>query len=102
MITVQERVQKGVEFLNEAAPEWWKVIDLGRLNLHSPCDCVLGQLFGDFGRALGDELDLSHTQSRILGFDIAFELEPDLKLTEYQQLTQAWKEAITQLRRGNQ
>jgi hypothetical protein len=45
--TVAERVAKGAALLDEREPGWWRDIDVDRLDLSSPCRCVLGQLTTD-------------------------------------------------------
>lgn len=39
----QERVADGAEVLGQYVPDWARLIDRDRLDLSSPCDCVLGQ-----------------------------------------------------------
>jgi hypothetical protein len=41
---VTERVTRGARLLDEFAPDWAHVIDLGRLDLSSGTRCVLGQV----------------------------------------------------------
>lgn len=48
--TVAERVALGVALLDEKCPDWVNRIDLSRLDIASCNRCILGQLFGDFGR----------------------------------------------------
>jgi hypothetical protein len=50
MSTIAERVARGAALLDEREPGWWERIDLGRLDLSSPCRCVLGQLNTDLDR----------------------------------------------------
>lgn len=40
---VPTRVGRGINFLNEKAPGWFRFIDVAQLNQHSPYRCVLGQ-----------------------------------------------------------
>ena len=42
-------VRKGIKFLNEREPGWRKRIDLNTLNLANCAQCVLGQLYGEYG-----------------------------------------------------
>ena len=42
----RERVAEGVKVLDQKVPEWWKVIDLKRLDMANCHTCMLGQLFG--------------------------------------------------------
>jgi hypothetical protein len=44
--TVAERAERGAALLDERMPGWWQHIDLDRLDIDSPCDCVAGQIGG--------------------------------------------------------
>ena len=46
--TLKKRVQKGVRLLNRTNPNWYKHIDGGSITMEMPCQCVLGQLFGNY------------------------------------------------------
>lgn len=87
---VRTRVQKGIDFLDEYGPEDWRNgIDLGTLNLSSPTDCVLGQLYGVYSLVESDDgtlFDMDPFPYEDLGFEV--EGEP------YAVLTQAWHEAL--------
>lgn len=41
-----ERVANGIKILDEKLPNWHEKIDVDRLNIMDPCNCVLSQLFG--------------------------------------------------------
>lgn len=43
--TVDERVERGVAFLDRTQPDWKDRVVVNTLTLSSPCDCVLGQVF---------------------------------------------------------
>lgn len=45
-MTIEERVQAGATFLDANVPGWWKKIDLEKLDISSPFDCIIGQLYG--------------------------------------------------------
>jgi hypothetical protein len=46
MLTIQERVAKGIAYLDEFGPEdWFSRIDLSQLDIADPKWCVLGQVF---------------------------------------------------------
>jgi len=52
----REYAALGAQLLDEERPGWAREIDLEMLNMASPCNCVLGQIFGhyDYGlRCLG-------------------------------------------------
>jgi len=46
------RVKKGIKWLNEVKPGWYKDIDVEKLNLEEPDVCVCGQVFGSFFEAI--------------------------------------------------
>lgn len=46
LVCLETRVMAGVAWLDENGPaEWWDRVDLFTLNIDSPFDCVLGQVF---------------------------------------------------------
>jgi len=48
MLTIAERVDAGIKFLDEHGPEKWREkIVLKQLNMRSICDCVLGFVYAD-------------------------------------------------------
>ena len=47
-LTIDERVDLGVEWLNRHLPDWPWHVDPERLDLGSACRCVLGQLVVDY------------------------------------------------------
>jgi hypothetical protein len=57
------RMMRGVEALDATTPNWWKDIDLERLNLKDCVNCVLGQLYNNYTtgvQALTELLDENH------------------------------------------
>lgn len=49
---VSERVLNGVTFLDETVPDWREKIEPISLNVADGNNCVLGQVFGNFGDGL--------------------------------------------------
>jgi hypothetical protein len=47
-----EPVRKGAALLDEQEPGWADRIELGDLEMHNPCFCVLGQLHNSYGQGL--------------------------------------------------
>ena len=110
MATIAERVAAGADFLNVNDPGWWRedaecAIDLGALDLASPCLCVLGQregtgsmyAFGDRVEALG----LSAPEYTALGFEISDWQATGCRVdaaAEYADLTAEWQRVIADLR----
>lgn len=46
---MHKQVKRGVDFLDEHRPGWHRKIQLDSLNMKSKRECILGQVFGDFG-----------------------------------------------------
>jgi len=46
--TYETRVLRGADFLDEHHPGWEKNIDLETFCLTDPCNCVVGQVEGDY------------------------------------------------------
>jgi hypothetical protein len=60
---LRTRMLRGVEALDATTPNWWKDIDLERLNLKDCVNCVLGQLYNNYTtgvQALTELLDENH------------------------------------------
>ena len=84
----QERVNRGVVFLNERFPGWLWKIDLENLDISCFSWCLMGQLVGGYEKAS----DILGTNGGVrLGFDGS-----DLWINN--ELTAAWKERILELR----
>ena len=45
---IVEFVEKGVELLDKAKPDWYKEIDMEAFYISSCQQCILGQLFGNY------------------------------------------------------
>ena len=103
---LDERIDKGVAWLNANVPDWLDRIDLDRLDLASGCRCVLGQLFAHVVDELGTEdgftavwqsdstlvPHLTSKETETHGFDLATNDEG------YMALTEAWHDRIEALR----
>ena len=71
-----DRVREGAALLDERRPGWRGAIDVERLDLGSCFNCVLGQLYGQFGYGMltlldVDDDELTNTDralARALGF----------------------------------
>jgi hypothetical protein len=114
MISMDEartRVARGVMYLDGKWPEWADHIDVVTLDMATPCDCVLGQMTGDYNKAIRKlwpeplwrrlfsiHHDLSQDTGVLLGFDAPFsefKLERDV---DFQRLKDAWIEVIASRR----
>ncbi len=88
---LRERVERGAAFLDEHEPTWWKLLRENQLDLGHCDECVLGQIYGGYGRGLeallgADDLDWSVDH----GFTL---LPPD---NRWRALGALWLEAIAQ------
>jgi hypothetical protein len=55
--TVEERVARGVRFLDRTQPDWRTRVEVKNLDLESECYCVLGQLFSNEAGTSDDHTD---------------------------------------------
>lgn len=99
-ISISERVQNGVNLLNDYAGDWFWLVDLETLDITSPENCILGQLFGSFQngtRDLGFSYD-QYTQS-LNGFEMTHvEYTSGSALSIQAQIEDEWRTAIGALR----
>lgn len=92
--TIEARVTRGAQLLDERLPGWVDRIDLDRLNLASSCNCILGQKFGDYLDGIDALFNCQNTDAINHGFD-AFEDEgADAEAAEYEALTAEWRRVI--------
>ncbi len=79
-------VTRGIEWLNANVPHWREKIAVETLDLQYPCDCVLGQLDGDFYQAVWDRR-LERAEVLTYGFATSSGIP-------YRTLTAAWRRAL--------
>ncbi|MDA8611249.1 hypothetical protein N9L18_00060 [Candidatus Pacebacteria bacterium] len=82
-------VKEGEALLDEKHPGWRENVDIDRLNIQSPCHCVLGQIYGHYetGKNI---LGLSEEEAMIRGFQISYSASGgDLNRTWKNQLAPA-------------
>ncbi len=84
----EQAVARGIAWLDANVPEWQDKIDVERLDLKYPCDCVLGQLDGDFYQAVWERRLERHEVTR-MGFAA-------VSGVPYPVLTAAWRRALKQ------
>ena len=78
----QRCVQAGEAFLDEhRTDDWTRLIDRDRLDISNACDCVLGQLYGDYYTAVREMPGLSYFKADGLGFDSHSPGPSDAELT---------------------
>jgi hypothetical protein len=93
----KEQIDKGKEVLDNfyGTESWVLEIDLGELNLKSGCNCVLGQLNGDYDHMLF-ELDMEEADAVEHGFCLDFHDEKiyTSDVDWWEKLTEEWRVAI--------
>jgi hypothetical protein len=91
------QVEKGTEFLDNyyGTKSWVLDLDLGELNLKSGCDCVLGQLNGDYDTMM-DILDLEEEDAIELGFCLDYHDKSvqEAPFDVWDKLTEEWRQFI--------
>ena len=90
---LKKRINRGVAFLDEVKPKWLKKIKLKKLNISHDKKCVLGQVFGSFGKAAEDYNLSYHSGSIEKGF-------ASFHVIEDEKLTKLWKKKIKKLRKA--
>ncbi len=93
-----ERVANGIALLDREGPEGWRErIDCDSLDLADGCNCVLGQVYGDFWPAIAafaptetrDAFSVAHA------FAVSWEANASESLPDrYAPLTAAWRRAL--------
>lgn len=98
--TMAERVNRGIEWLDEVAPEWRDRIDLRTLDLADYHWCVIAQVAGgEFVKgweALNGDLSSNDRERQtMLGFDISRNEYYEGSEKYYGDLNVAWREALS-------
>lgn len=100
---VLARVKAGIEFLQEEYGEdWVDKIDLRKLNLKEGSRCVLGQVYGDYGRAC-DKFGWSRLKDEPVSHGFLIEnwkAGNYAKEDDWAQLQAAWEQEIAALITG--
>lgn len=84
---------RGAEFLDQRRPGWADEIDLDTLDLRSLDDCVLGQLYGDWGaanRAI-PEIEWNSGSQAYYGFELD---GAPFSRDRYKALTDEWRDQV--------
>lgn len=87
MKQIPDEIKAGMELLDIETPGWRQKIDLTKLDLGNCELCILGQLFERYTLGVF-ALELVHEEADRFGFNC----EP----IDYDALTQAWREALTE------
>jgi len=98
--TFQQRVQRGAAYLDAIKPGWAHKIDVEELDITCACQCVLGQLYGNFWT--DPESDELLTQSGSFKQSITLGFNYDEDSDDYQQipaiLERLWRHQIKKRR----
>ncbi len=65
---IKERVQKGMEWLDEHQPGWLSLADESSLKIDDNCHCILGQVFGNYHCKRTE--DIAYNTREQLGFTL--------------------------------
>lgn len=97
MLQIEGAVRAGAAFLDLQLPGWQKQINLSTLDLQSMTRCILGQLYGTYGRGTID-LGLRDDLAAQLGFVLPFKYTKTHSHAEialaYEMLTLAWVNTV--------
>lgn len=96
---LRKDVEAGAFYLDENHPGWFKKINLDTLDLSNQCNCVLGQLHGDYDDGLIEEkIAASRNWSPGPAHRVALRAIHlgfySFGRVKYDALTKAWKRAI--------
>lgn len=86
--TTADRVARGAALLDQYLPGWTSEINLNELRIESGSDCVLGQLYGDYGDGRDRVGIRSTAHSESLGFTGGY------TGGDWYGLNEAWRELI--------
>lgn len=106
-MTIEERVERGANLLDERAPGWYDRIKIQTLVMSEPCKCVIGQVFliepdgldHDQYKAITSDLGLPGQLDVYYGFEVSDDDDALDYNAEYQLLHDAWIDLIEQRRR---
>lgn len=100
---LDQRVARGIEWLDANAPEGWQArINLHKFNMADPCRCVLGQVFGDYWDAMENMVGRPRAWSEVdpgsweieRGFNLENQTNEDTEDHDWDDLERAWVRAL--------
>lgn len=99
------RIIAGAAWLDSVDPHWWREVVPNMIEMQSTCNCVLGQIVGDYAAAITDSSTLTEhrAEAERRGFTITgtralalgFEWDPSEQLETYRDLTNGWRALVT-------
>jgi len=93
MITLENRVKNGVDWLNSVKPFWYREIDLCSMDIEKPDSCVIAQVFGSYTYIYEKGFIEKEIVDR--GFTLGYFYKPE---EEYVFLQQEWTKVISEMR----
>lgn len=95
MTVSEERVQRGAAVLDGFRPGWASTVNVDELEIASMDDCVLGQVFGDFGDGLHYVMAcVGSVSPHEVAFDYGFDARGESYLEDATELNELWKAVI--------
>lgn len=85
--SIKERVQNGVDLLDERVPEWRNKVHAETLAMHDCFNCIIGQVFG---LRLDGEFSQMIRKMNVDPFEHGF----DAYVDEYKDLTKEWRRQL--------
>lgn len=106
--SIETRVARGAALLDNTLAGWDERIDLDKLDLASPCNCILGQEFAGYADDFNDDgwtpYDAAMIELPMDGYDDAYHYGFDKLYGEttaaFRDLTAEWKRVILARRGG--
>lgn len=83
---LKNRIKEGVALLDESYPNWYKHINLEKLDIQFKNECILGQLYGNYNFT-----PLARTQNAV---KYGFYLKHVNPKKNWSKLTLEWKKAV--------
>jgi hypothetical protein len=92
-MTIDDRVAAGASWLDANRPGWWQRINLDTLDLGDPCNCVLGQEYGQYHDAPHEIRIGSNPTGAYAAVEHGFNFNP-FDPIDVHALTVAWRTLI--------
>lgn len=94
-----KNVADGAKLLDKVFPDWHLKVDPNKLKIRRCRDCVLGQLYGNFGEGLTRLMNIDDDELvQAIGYGFAYDARSDyLEAGEYS-LEEIWIQEIRQRR----
>lgn len=89
-MSINERVERGVIWLDKVCPDWRDKVDLDKLDINHADHCILGQLFGDFY-----EVEFFQDRYGHIDWDKAYQYGFNVMGYQHEELENSWKSLIT-------